>query len=113
MFFKKKRVKSKKTEERELDEMWKKRVKERDNYTCQICNKILTSKQSRAHHIIPRMFGRGLRWEVLNGITLCDYHHRLGVYSPHQNAVWFYGWLKANKPQQLKYILEKLKQYGK
>ena len=43
MLFKKKRKYRKKTpkqkEEKELDEMWTKKVKDRDNWTCQICHK--------------------------------------------------------------------------
>ncbi len=107
------RIKSKKTENRELDEMWKKKVKERDKYTCQICHKKLTSKTSRAHHILPKLIGRGLRWDIWNGLTLCDYHHRRGVYSPHQNAIWFYGWLNENKPAVTKYVINKLKKLEK
>ena len=102
------RKKSKKTEDRELDEIWKKKVKTRDNYCCQVCNKKLTSKTSRAHHLIPRQL-KGARWDVKNGITLCDYHHRRGIYSPHQNAIWFYGWMRENKPEQLKYCINKIR----
>jgi len=43
MLFKKKRKYKKKTskqkEQKELDEIWAKKVKDRDNWTCQICNK--------------------------------------------------------------------------
>ena len=111
MFFKKKRVKSKKTEERELDEIWSKKVRERDNWTCQVCRKKLEKRYAQAHHILPRGM-KGMRWDVNNGITLCYNHHKVGIFSAHQNAVWFFGWLNANKPQQLKYIMEKLSKHG-
>jgi len=109
--------KSKKTEERELDEIWRMKVKRRDNYKCQIClshgkNIKLTSKQAQAHHIIPRQL-KGMRWDVDNGITLCYNHHKVGIYSPHQNAIWFFGWMNENKPQQLKYCIQKLQEKGK
>lgn len=104
--------KSKKTEERELDKMWQGKVKRRDKYICQVCRKKLTSKTSRAHHIIPRQI-KGMRWDINNGITLCDYHHRRGIYSAHQNALWFYGWMNVNRPTQLKYCIQKLLERGK
>ena len=104
--------KSKKTEEKELDEMWKTKVKQRDGYICQICKKKLTPKQARAHHILPRQLKK-LRWDVNNGITLCDYHHRRGIYSPHQNVIWFFGWMNLHKKEQLKYCINKLEEVGK
>jgi len=114
MLFKKKRKYKKKTskqkEQKELDEIWAKKVKDRDNWTCQICNKKFD--KVNAHHILPRQL-KGLRWDVNNGITLCAYHHRLGPWSAHQNAVWFFGWLNENKPQTLRYIINKISQYEK
>jgi hypothetical protein len=105
------KIKSKKTIDKEMLEIWKKRVKERDHFKCQICGKKLEPKNCHAHHIIPRQI-RGLRWDVNNGITLCYNHHKIGIYSPHQNALWFYGWMNANKPEQLKYCIQKLKELG-
>lgn len=101
--------KSKKTEQRELDDVWKRNVKERDNYICQICGKYLkdTPRSCHAHHILPKRM-KGMRWDVNNGIVLCPNHHKLGIFSPHQNAIWFFGWMRANKPQQLNYIINKL-----
>ena len=96
-----------KKEMRELDKIWATKVKIRDNYTCQICNKKLEKKHCYAHHIIPRQV-RGMRWEINNGITLCFNHHKRGIYSPHQNAIWFYGWLKNNKMKQLKFCIDSL-----
>ena len=106
------RKKSKKTEERELDEIWKMKVKRRDKYKCQICNKKVSGKNCHAHHIIPRQI-KGMRWDINNGITLCYNHHKRGVYSPHQNVLWFYGWMNVNRPTQLKYCIQKLMERGK
>lgn len=108
------KIKSKKTEQRELDQMWKEKVKKRDNYICQVCGKDLskTPKNCHAHHILPRQL-KGLRWDVNNGITLCYSHHKIGVYSPHQNALWWFGWMNAHKPEQLKYCIKKIEERGK
>ena len=106
----KKKVRSKKAEYRELDNIWKTKVKQRDNYMCQICNKKVEGKNCHAHHILPRQFSK-LRWDVANGITLCYRHHKVGKFSAHQNAIWFYGWMRANKIQQLRYLITKLTEY--
>ena len=114
MLFKKKepKKKSKKTETRELDDIWKKKVKDRDNWTCQVCRKKVEGKNCHAHHILPRQL-KGMRWDIKNGTTLCYYHHKVGVWSAHQNAIWFFGWLNENKPQITRYIIEKLAKYNK
>ena len=103
---------TKKTELRNLDDTWRKKIKERDNYTCQICQKKLKGNNCHAHHILPKGI-RGCRWEINNGITLCYPHHKVGTYSAHMNAIWFAFWLKTNKLSQFKWIINKLKELGK
>lgn len=106
------RKKSKKAEIKELDEMWKQKVKDRDNWCCQVCKKKVTGRNCNAHHILPRTLKK-TRWDTNNGMTLCAYHHTLGMWSAHKNAIWFYGWMNQNKKKQLKYIITKLSQYEK
>ena len=90
------------------DKNWKNLVRERDNYTCQVCMRKLDPKNAHAHHLIPRQI-KECRHDLLNGITLCYYHHKVGPWSAHQNAVWFTQWLMLNKTDQYIYVLEKLK----
>lgn len=53
---------------------WRKSVYERDGYICQIClNK--SHNNLRAHHILSFANHEDLRFDVLNGITLCDQCH--------------------------------------
>jgi len=105
--FKMSKIKSKKTEIRELDEVWKKKVKDRDEWTCQICKKKVEKHNAHAHHILPKQI-HGMRWDVDNGITLCYNHHKVGNYSAHMNAIWFTYWLKTHKSKQFRYIINKL-----
>jgi len=59
--------------------MWVEEVKERDNYTCQICGKAITdvgSKNIHAHHIKPKKEYPELMYELNNGITLCQGCHK-------------------------------------
>ena len=103
---------TKKGELRALDEAWKKNVKERDCYFCQVCNCLVEKRNCQAHHILPRHIKK-FRWDVDNGITLCYPHHKAGPFSAHQNAIWFTFWLKTNKPAQFIHALNKLKELGK
>jgi len=103
---------TKKTELRNLDETWKAKVKKRDNSECQICHMKVVGKNCHAHHILPKGI-KGCRWDVENGITLCYQHHKVGLWSAHMNAIWFTFWFKTNKPQQFKYLINKLTELGK
>lgn len=97
-----------KKELKELDLTWKLKVKQRDNYTCQICGKKIEKKNCHAHHIIPKGV-KLTRWDIDNGITLCYRCHKVGLFSPHMNAIWFTFWLKTNKVNQFRYIIQILK----
>ena len=54
---------------------WRKLVKERDGYTCQICGQIGTVLNS--HHIEPYCKSKKLRYDMDNGITLCNPCHTM------------------------------------
>lgn len=54
---------------------WRKSVLERDDYTCQRCNK--TESKLEVHHIKSFKHYLKSRTEVSNGITLCKECHKL------------------------------------
>ena len=57
---------------------WKKLVKERDNWTCQITGiKCSYKNPISAHHIWSWADNRDLRYDIDNGITLNKYIHKL------------------------------------
>lgn len=53
---------------------WRKNVFSRDDYTCQICHK--KGGKINAHHIIPWSENKSLRYELSNGVTLCEKCHK-------------------------------------
>jgi len=55
---------------------WVLRVKKRDNYKCRINNKDCNG-YCIVHHILPWREFPELRYEINNGITLCQAHHPL------------------------------------
>ena len=58
------------------DKDWNKRVKERDNYVCQRCGKILAGREAHAHHKLPQWFMPELKYDLNNGICLCTACHK-------------------------------------
>lgn len=54
---------------------WRKAVLERDLYTCKNCDK--SDVKLHAHHIKEFAKYKDLRFEVGNGMTLCEECHRL------------------------------------
>ena len=54
---------------------WAKKVKQRDNYICQLCRKSGVSLNS--HHINSWDVFISQRYDVNNGITLCEKCHNL------------------------------------
>ena len=100
---------TKKGELRNLDLAWTKKVKDRDNWCCQVCLKKVTGHNCQAHHILPKGI-KGCRWDIENGITLCYQHHKVGNYSAHMNAIWFAFWFKTNKSKQFRHIVNKLEE---
>ena len=62
---------------------WKKAIFDRDNDTCQKC--LVRGGELEAHHILPWALFPELRFEVENGITLCETCH------DRYHFVWKYG----------------------
>lgn len=52
---------------------WRKAVLTRDKYYCRICR---ARRPLEVHHILPFSTHKERRWDVANGITLCEPCHR-------------------------------------
>ena len=81
---------------------WRVFVYERDDYTCQCCGK--RGDKLNAHHIHSFAFNEELRYDINNGITLCEECHDSTKDGSFHNI---YGTMN-NTPDQLReYILNK------
>ena len=54
---------------------WRMAVFKRDNFTCQKCG--VVGRELNAHHIKPYAKYKELRYDLSNGITLCEDCHKL------------------------------------
>lgn len=61
--------------EQKMLQRWTERVKERDDYKCRMAS-AECSGSLHAHHMIPKAMAPGVRFDVENGITLCEFHHK-------------------------------------
>ncbi len=81
--------------DKKLDDAWSLLVKLKAGMKCEIprCGK--TSIQS--HHIFGRR-SKSVRWDVMNGLCLCSWHHTLNSkFSAHATPVTFNKWLEETK----------------
>ena len=55
---------------------WRQKVRARDNHSCQFpnCN---SKYRTEVHHILKWQDYPGLRYQLHNGITLCQKHHKM------------------------------------
>ena len=76
-------------------EDWRNQVYAKDYYTCQCCGK--TNTNINAHHILNFAHNEELRYDVNNGITLCEECHAFRIKGSFHNI---YG-TNDNTPEQL------------
>lgn len=95
---------------RRLMRLWSAKVLEVAGRKCAICGlktgDIVNGKVQKtdAHHIEDRR-NHSLKFDVINGICLCVWHHKYSKDAAHQSVVFFSNWLQKNHPQQYQYIL--------
>jgi len=102
-----------KRDEKNKMKEWVKLVKERDNFTCQLCGyKLNKNKLSglSAHHIVARTF-KPLQFDIDNGITLCSRCHFWSWSSAHQSSIVFADFFETKYPLRYYYLLEKVKTF--
>jgi len=62
--------------EKRMLEYWKKRVFERAEYRCEMSDE-KCSGLLHAHHIIPKGLDPSKKYDVENGLCLCEAHHKM------------------------------------
>lgn len=96
-----------KKSKKQLYKNWANSIKERDDYTCQVCgtyHKHSDPRAIQASHLLSKENYPELMLDLTNGITLCFSCHKNGRISSHLDGVAFTFWLEKNKPAQYNYI---------
>lgn len=83
---------------KDLDKLVKDYVKERDNYTCQWCGKVVSGKSCHGSHVYSVGSCSVLQFEPLNIKVLCAYCHRRRWHSSPPDAM---AWFKKKFPDRL------------
>lgn len=97
---------STKTITNRLYSLWASIVRGLAGNKCEICGRENTpSAPLNAHHIMPRQFFTGLRFDPKNGCCLCPKCHKLGKYSAHKGGLWFAEWLRNMDPTRYNYCI--------
>lgn len=81
------------------EKIWRKKVYERDSYTCQICGDSKGGNLN-AHHIIPYKNSLETRFDTENGITMCT--------ACHKEFHRIYGKIDCNKENVLDFANNKV-----
>lgn len=56
-----------------------------------------------AHHILSKEAYPEFALLAINGIALCPANHKYSKFSAHKNGLWFFEWLKKNRPVQYRW----------
>lgn len=94
------KTKSKKYLKNKCDKLWSDIIKIKATGRCEVCG---TPYNLNSHHVIGRV-NYNLRWDLRNGICLCVKNHKFGIYSAHENPIWFMDWFKAHRPEDYEYL---------
>lgn len=86
---------------------WIRKVFERDNYTCQCCGK--RGGNLNAHHLYNFSEHKDLRYDINNGITLCEKCHLVNYPNSFHSV---YG-ERNNTPEQIEEYIQNYREYNK
>ena len=85
---------------------WAQVVKALADEKCEVCGRPNSPEAPlNAHHIMPRQYFSGLRFDTHNGVCLCPKCHKMGKFSAHKGGIWFADWLHATHPDRYSHCI--------
>jgi hypothetical protein len=74
--------------ETSLDNLWRKRVREKFNNRCCMCG---SNNNLECHHGVAKRRMKSTRWDIRNGFLLCTKDHAFVENNPN----WFEKWVRS------------------
>ena len=89
---------------KKLLKLWSIKVKERAGNRCEVdgCS---TGNALNSHHIETFQLHSELRYEIRNGLCLCQSHHKFSSDSAHKSFLFVYRLMLQKHPEDLQYLL--------
>jgi 5-methylcytosine-specific restriction endonuclease McrA len=84
--------------------LWQKEVFRRDNYKCRLCG---SNKNLNAHHLNGFARYPDLRYDINNGITLCEKHHNIKFVDSFHNIYGTKNFTKEDFYEYETYLIQK------
>lgn len=111
---KKKKLKKISTIQHRLFRMWSEIIRSRTNYHCELCgikkgeiNKNGKKEKIDAHHLLVKEIKNcPLKFEILNGVSVCVFCHKFGIPSFHRDPIRTITWLQKERPERYEYVLK-------
>jgi hypothetical protein len=87
-----------------LLKLWSLKVKERAGFKCEVdgCS---TGNALNSHHIENFLTSKELRYDIHNGVCLCQNHHKFSEASFHRSFIFGYNLMLQKHPEDLQYLL--------
>jgi len=86
---------------KELWDICKTLIRQRDKNICQKCGKYVEGSNCHTSHVIPVSFSLRLAYDIVNLKILCSYHHLRWW---HKNPLDATAWFKKKFPLRYKYL---------
>jgi len=84
--------------------IWSLKIKERAGMKCEVdgCS---TGNLLNSHHVESYLLNSELRYDLRNGVCLCQSHHKLIAQSFHKSFIFGYNLMTKKHPEDLQYLL--------
>jgi hypothetical protein len=87
-----------------LLKLWAIKVKERANFKCEV-DDCSTDLALNSHHIENFLTSQNLRYDIRNGLCVCQGHHKFFKDSCHRSFIFIYNLMTKKHPEDLQYLL--------
>jgi len=89
---------------KKLLNLWSLKIKEKVGNKCEV-DGCLTGNALNSHHVENFVVNPELRYDLHNGVCLCQSHHKFLSVSAHKSFIFMYELMTKKHPEDLQYLL--------